>query len=143
MFQPLRARVARHLLDLSVRESRGLVVHVTQDDLAHSVGSVREVIARALKSLDDDGLIERAPRTIRLLDPCGAPSSRLRGDRRRPRYASIRQSQTDSHLNECDLDHGLAGTAALDCTLYINLLCPRNVGASKLTSAACSSSPTG
>lgn len=71
MFQPVRARVARHLLDLSVRDADGLAVTATQDDLAHAVGSVREVVARALKSLGDAGLIERAARTIRLLDPAG------------------------------------------------------------------------
>lgn len=71
VFQQMPPRVAYHLLELCAREDTGLVVHATQDELARAVGSVREVVARTLKEFALDALIERGPRTIRLLDPAG------------------------------------------------------------------------
>ena len=71
VFQDMHARVAFHLLELSIRDADGLVVHATQDELAGAVGSVREVVARTLKGLDDAGLIERGAGAIRLSDPAG------------------------------------------------------------------------
>lgn len=59
MFLPVHARVARHLLDLATREGGRLVVRASQQDIADAVGSVREVVARAVLRLRDDGLIRR------------------------------------------------------------------------------------
>ena len=56
----VRQRVARHLLDLATSRpdaSRTLTASVNQQDLANSVGSVREVVARVLAEL----LYDRAP----------------------------------------------------------------------------------
>jgi CRP-like cAMP-binding protein len=69
MFQLIRSRVARHLLNLAVRESNGLVARVTHEELASAVGSIREVISRTLKELDDENLIDRRPGSIHLCDP--------------------------------------------------------------------------
>ena len=68
----------------AVRSARGAsaVVAATQQDLANAIGSVREVVARAIEELRSDGLIERTKAGIRVLDP-----HRLEGDAllRRPR----------------------------------------------------------
>jgi CRP/FNR family cyclic AMP-dependent transcriptional regulator len=69
----VRARVARHLLDLAAREAESgrWVVGATQHDIADAVGSVRELVARSLKDLRTGGLIEGHGRTIAILDPAG------------------------------------------------------------------------
>lgn len=65
-FKTVRQRVAGHLIDLSERESLSgeLVAHVTQQVLADSVGSAREVVARCLQSLKEDGLVTVARRAV-------------------------------------------------------------------------------
>ncbi len=70
-FKPVRQRVARHLLDLCVRDPHQglLVARVTRQALAESVGSVREVVSRCLRSFSDAGLITVASATITILDP--------------------------------------------------------------------------
>jgi CRP/FNR family cyclic AMP-dependent transcriptional regulator len=68
-FLPVRARVARHLLDLATDvPSAELVARVTQNELADAVGSVREVVTRSLGVLRRDGLIEQRAEGIRILD---------------------------------------------------------------------------
>jgi CRP-like cAMP-binding protein len=59
LFLPVRNRVARHLLDMAAHEDSRLVVHASQQDLADAIGSVREVVARALRLLAESGYIER------------------------------------------------------------------------------------
>ncbi len=71
VFQQMPPRVAYHLLELCSREGGGLVVRATQDEVAHAVGSVREVVARTLKEFSQDALIQRGSHVIRLLDPAG------------------------------------------------------------------------
>lgn len=71
VFQQMPPRVAYHLLELCTRDDAGLVVLVTQDEVAHAVGSVREVVARTLKEFAQQGLIRRGSHAIRLLDPAG------------------------------------------------------------------------
>jgi CRP/FNR family transcriptional regulator, cyclic AMP receptor protein len=46
-----------------------VVIKVTQQDLADSIGSVREMVARVLDELDRDGLIKRTRSTIVVPDP--------------------------------------------------------------------------
>ena len=68
-FLSVRQRVVRHLLDLaSPGEGPHLLVHVSQQQLADAVGSVREVVTRTLHQLRDDGLVETARDEIVLLD---------------------------------------------------------------------------
>jgi CRP-like cAMP-binding protein len=57
VFGNIRLRVARHLLDLAQVEGGMLLVRADQQDIADSVGSVREVVARALRSLRQEGYI--------------------------------------------------------------------------------------
>ena len=76
-FASVRQRVARHLLDLaSDRAQRGappdvgeLVAPVSQQELAESVGTVREVVVRVLREMRQDGLVRTGRDGIVLLDP--------------------------------------------------------------------------
>jgi CRP/FNR family transcriptional regulator, cyclic AMP receptor protein len=70
-FATVRQRVARHLLDLASESQRGseLVAAVGQQDLADAVGTVREVVVRALRDLRQQGLLETRRDAIVLLDP--------------------------------------------------------------------------
>jgi CRP/FNR family transcriptional regulator len=73
-FGTVRQRVALHVLDLaSAQQGPGdpLVAQVSQQDLAEAVGSVREVVARALRDLRSAGLVATVPGGIHVLDPTG------------------------------------------------------------------------
>jgi CRP/FNR family transcriptional regulator, cyclic AMP receptor protein len=69
IFEPVLQRLSRHLLELAERGEQGLVVTADQDELAHSIGSVREVIARALRTLREDGLVRRVGSALLITDP--------------------------------------------------------------------------
>lgn len=69
LFGTVQQRVSRHLLDLASPSSDGLVVTVDQHELADAIGSVREVVARALRTLREAGHIDRHAGAIRILDP--------------------------------------------------------------------------
>src|SRR5438093_1573040 len=73
VFGSVRQRVACHLLDLAARPQPGrpLVVAATQQDIAAAVGSVREVVARVLRDLRAEHLIESSATGIRIVDPAG------------------------------------------------------------------------
>jgi CRP/FNR family cyclic AMP-dependent transcriptional regulator len=71
-FASVRQRVARHLLDLAtsrLEASRTLTALVNQQDLANSVGSVREVVARVLAELRAERLVRTSPGRVEILDP--------------------------------------------------------------------------
>jgi CRP/FNR family transcriptional regulator, cyclic AMP receptor protein len=75
-FTSVRHRVARHLLDLASQESRAgagarpvLTVPVSQGELAEAVGSVREVVVRALRDLRESGVVSTHRDHIEILDP--------------------------------------------------------------------------
>src|SRR5262245_60952726 len=71
-FASVRQRVARHLLDLAAARpaSNGaLIASVSQQDLANSVGSVREVVARVLAELRAERLVRTSPGRVEILDP--------------------------------------------------------------------------
>jgi CRP/FNR family transcriptional regulator len=71
-FSTVRQRVVRHLLDLaasrSPRDGR-LAALVNQQELANSVGSVREVVARVLHELRAASLVRTSPGRVDILDP--------------------------------------------------------------------------
>jgi cAMP-binding proteins - catabolite gene activator and regulatory subunit of cAMP-dependent protein kinases len=73
VFDPVPVRTARHLMHLAAPAgaSQKLVASVTQQDLADSVGSVREVISRVLHSFRDEGLLELERDGIVILDVQG------------------------------------------------------------------------
>jgi CRP/FNR family cyclic AMP-dependent transcriptional regulator len=70
-FGSLRQRVARHLLDLAAsrQQGRNLVVKVTQQELADTVGSVRPVVARIIRDLRAEGIITTSSDGIVVLKP--------------------------------------------------------------------------
>ena len=71
-FATVRQRVIRHLLDLAASRpgSSGLLTaRVNQQELANSVGSVREVVARVLHELRATSLVRTSPGRIEILDP--------------------------------------------------------------------------
>jgi CRP/FNR family cyclic AMP-dependent transcriptional regulator len=71
-FGSVRQRVAVHLLDLASGRQRPegpLVANVSQQELADATGSVREVVARALRDLRLAGIVATAADRIVILDP--------------------------------------------------------------------------
>jgi len=69
-FGTVRERLSRHLLDLAAGDERGqLTARVTQRELADAAGTVREVVARALKEMREQGLIAEGEGGIVLCDP--------------------------------------------------------------------------
>jgi len=65
----VRQKLVRHLFDLAaVAQGGELVAHLTQQELADHVGTVREVVARILRELREDGLIETGRDRIVILD---------------------------------------------------------------------------
>ena len=70
-FGSLRQQVARHLLDLAAsrQQGRGLVIQVTQQELADAVGSVRPVVARILHDFRTEGMITTSSDGIIVLKP--------------------------------------------------------------------------
>jgi CRP-like cAMP-binding protein len=70
-FTTVRQRVARHLLDLAstVQTGPDLVVTASQQQLADSVGSVREVVVRVLRELREEMMVETGHGRIVVLDP--------------------------------------------------------------------------
>jgi CRP/FNR family transcriptional regulator, cyclic AMP receptor protein len=78
-FTTMRQRVARHLLDLASESgqqhssdpesAQELTVLVSQQQLADSVGTVREVVVRVLRELRRDGLVRTERDGIVIIDP--------------------------------------------------------------------------
>lgn len=71
-FATVRQRVVRHLLDLAASRPASdgrLSAVVSQQDLANSVGSVREVVARVLHELRSAALVRTSPGRVEILDP--------------------------------------------------------------------------
>ncbi len=71
-FATVPQRVARHLLEIAAREQEAeggtLVARVSQQELADLAGSVREVVARALRELRDDGVVRVSRAGITVVD---------------------------------------------------------------------------
>jgi CRP/FNR family transcriptional regulator len=67
--QPLPGQV----LDLAGERQRGAgrFAPVSQQELADAVGTVREVVARALRELRDAGLVETTRGGVLVVDPAG------------------------------------------------------------------------
>ncbi|HKZ20229.1 MAG TPA: Crp/Fnr family transcriptional regulator, partial [Acidimicrobiia bacterium] len=69
-FSTIRQRVARHLLDLATESQDGsaLVADIDQQDLADAVGTLREVVVRALRELRERDLLRTERHGIVILD---------------------------------------------------------------------------
>lgn len=69
-FMTVRQRLAGHLLGAATAESGGrLAALATQQQLANSIGSVREVVARTLHDLREEGLIDVSRGCVTILRP--------------------------------------------------------------------------
>jgi len=69
-FLPVRQRLVHQLLLLAdPGPSRSLVVRASQQELADTIGSVREVVTRTLHQLHVEGLIDTSRDEVVLLDP--------------------------------------------------------------------------
>jgi CRP/FNR family transcriptional regulator, cyclic AMP receptor protein len=71
-FGSVRQRIALHLLDLASDGQRPhgrLEAHVSQQELADAAGSVREVVARALRDLRTAGIVATTAESVVILDP--------------------------------------------------------------------------
>jgi CRP/FNR family transcriptional regulator len=70
-FGSVRQRVAAHLLDLASAQQAPagrLAAHVSQQELADAVGSVREVVARVVRDLRVAGVLATSADRIVILD---------------------------------------------------------------------------
>jgi CRP/FNR family cyclic AMP-dependent transcriptional regulator len=68
-FGSVRHRLAAHLIALATRDAEGrLVVRVTRQQLADAVGSVRQVVSKALSQLATDGLVRTARSEVLIPD---------------------------------------------------------------------------
>ena len=87
VFAPVRSRVARYLLDVATPSGGDLVAAASYEDIAAAIGTVREVVARTLAALRDEGLTRRADPGIVLVDLDGlraaAQADEFRDFRRR------------------------------------------------------------
>lgn len=69
VFKSINERVARTLLGRARRVGDLLVVRASQQEIADEIGSVREVVARTIRQLRAEGVIDRIDQRIVLLDP--------------------------------------------------------------------------
>jgi CRP-like cAMP-binding protein len=69
LFLSVRARVARHLMDLARWQDGSLVVDAGHQEIAGAIGSVREVVSRTLVGMREEGVVDRRGGQTLLLDP--------------------------------------------------------------------------
>jgi CRP-like cAMP-binding protein len=69
LFLSVRARVARHLMDLARWQDGSLVVDAGHQEIAAAIGSVREVVSRTLVGMREEGVIDRRGGETVLVDP--------------------------------------------------------------------------
>jgi CRP-like cAMP-binding protein len=74
LFLSVRARVARHLMDLATWRDGRLVVTARHQEIAEAIGSVREVVSRTLVGMREEGLVARRGGETVLLDPAALHS---------------------------------------------------------------------
>ena len=67
LFLKMDQRIATYLLDVS-NTSNSLSIHTSHEDIAQEINSAREVVARVMKHLQDDGLVEMKRGVITILD---------------------------------------------------------------------------
>ena len=69
-FRSVVSRIARLLLDLAVvQEGSAPVPRLTQEEMATMVGSVRDVVGRALRTLEKSGAIKLEGQRLLVIDP--------------------------------------------------------------------------
>ena len=87
-FGTVRQRIAHHLLQMAQSRSSApyLLARITQTDLAHAAGTVREVSVRELRGLRAEGLIRPGREGIAILDPDAL--QRIAAEAFRPAYGT-------------------------------------------------------
>jgi CRP-like cAMP-binding protein len=68
LFGTVRQSMGRHLLNLASSDGESLFVEIEQQELADMIGTVREVVSRTLRQLQDEGLVRRNGHRVTLLD---------------------------------------------------------------------------
>ncbi len=69
-FRSVVSRVARLLMEVAVaQESSKPVPRLTQEEMATMVGSVRDVVGRALRTLEKQGTIKLEGQRLLVIDP--------------------------------------------------------------------------
>ena len=68
LFGTVLQRVSRHLVDLAIETPDGLLVKSDQRSVAEAIGSVREVVARALRTLRQEGILVRRNDGLLIVD---------------------------------------------------------------------------
>lgn len=69
VFLSVKSRVAAHLLDVAVRERNRLVARTTHQEIASAVGSVREVVSRVLRTMQQGELIRQEDAKVMIMKP--------------------------------------------------------------------------
>ena len=75
---PVRARLARYLLEHARRDSNS-VKYWTQQEIALHIGSVRDVVGRTLRAFAGKGLIRREGSRLEVTDVVGLKSEAMNG----------------------------------------------------------------
>ena len=70
LFMSFDERLAVFLLD-EVARTQSDTLHLTHDEIAHHLGSAREVVSRMLKRFADEGLVKLSRGTIEILSKQG------------------------------------------------------------------------
>lgn len=68
MFQPVKVRVAAHLLELSDAIGEGRALEISHQVIADAIGTVREVVSRAIADLTAQGAIARSGQGLAVVD---------------------------------------------------------------------------
>ena len=105
-FATVRQRISRHLLDLASQHQRGpeLVAPISQQDLADSAGTVREMVVRVLRQLRAEGTVVTRRHGIVIL----APDRLLTG--------MVHAPPTGTKVADAGLDHWRMTTATVQRT---------------------------
>jgi len=79
VFASVRQRLVRHLLDLATNQQEGpdLVARVSQQELADTIGTAREVVVRILRDLRAEGLVATGREGITILAPARLYAERV------------------------------------------------------------------
>jgi CRP-like cAMP-binding protein len=67
-FKTIRGKLAQYILQKAAKDSMSLDLGMTQGDLADFFGVARPSVARAIREMEEDGLIEAKGKHIRLID---------------------------------------------------------------------------
>lgn len=70
-FKTIKGKLAQYILNKAGNDKNNIILDVTQNDLADFFGVARPSVARALRDLESEGLIEAKGKVIKVLDKNG------------------------------------------------------------------------